>query len=169
MEIVGGSRVVRVVLLRSCSYMFRPDESKVEWAPCIRSQTVRRTGPGSLIKTRLQRGGTTRPYTGSQLQGQPLPGRLKPGALYQCLTICLFLGIIRLVRPARLSFPSSNPCRWLTASDAIGCQARGSASTPCWYLTLAWLDTAFGPRRTSAWSPGWPGIRGKDPPKEAVD
>jgi hypothetical protein len=87
--------VVRLNKRGSRSYMFRADE--VDGGVSRTSRTVIRTGPGSLLKTRLRRGGTRRPYKCTQTQGQPLPGGLKPGAQYQCLTTCLFLGSIGLV------------------------------------------------------------------------
>jgi hypothetical protein len=122
--------------------MFRPDEVDVDVART--SRAVRRTGPGSLHKRGCEEeglGGHICKCT--QTQGQPLPGVLKLGAQYQCLTTCLFLGSIGLVPFARVILPISEPllvAKWKRHDRP---PSRGFGQTPRLYNTL---DTAFGAR-----------------------
>jgi hypothetical protein len=134
--------------LRSCSYMFRPDEIDVEVAHRIRGR--RRAGPGSLLKTRLQRGGTARSYKCKHLQGQPLPGRLKLGAQYQCLTTCLFLETILLVlflqsHPSHLRTPAFLADRKRRDRSP----SRGFGKRPILYVTWELLSEPVNQRKVT--------------------
>jgi hypothetical protein len=107
------------------------------------------TGPGSLLKARLRKRGTRRPYKRKQPQGRTSPGGLKLGVQYQCLTTWPAMPVPSehrfRVHPAGRPIVSPNPCPNASQKQCERSPSRGFGHVPGQYLTY---ETAFGARQS---------------------